>query len=236
MKKRLFVLVFILFFIGLTFISAQDSNPIEGIPGGDIIVDLAEGDNPSENIEDVLDRIRQERNDSDNGYLISQWKDQLLGNENIAAVNAVFAENDLIFRILFGVPYELSLTMFFIIALWFCVLLGLPDIIDSIDFFNKISSWIVSLLVVIILAQAQFFRVIVNLTDRLLFAPENGWIRLILGIIIFFIFVYIYYVEKIVGKYFNQLKKKRKDKEAEENPIAKQLEQVQEGLDADLGS
>ena len=233
MKKRLFVLVFILFFIGLTFISAQDPNSIEGI-GVEIVIGLAEGDDPSESIEDVLDRIRQKRNDSDNGYLISQWKDQLLGNENIAAVNAVFAENDIIFRILFGVPYELSLTMFFIIVLWFCVLLGLPDIIDSIDFFNKISNWIVSLLVVIILAQAQFFRVIVNLTDRLLFAPENGWIRLILGIIIFFIFVFIYYVEKIVGKYFNQLKKKRKDEEAEENPVAKQLEHIQKGLEVNL--
>ena len=91
-------MVFILFFIGLTFISAQDSNLIEGIPAGGLIADLAKGDGPSENIEDVLDRIRQKRNDSDNGYLISQWKDQLLDNENIAAVNAVFAENDIIFN------------------------------------------------------------------------------------------------------------------------------------------
>ena len=140
MKKRLFVLVFILFFIGLTFISAQDPNSIEGI-GVEIVIGLAEGDDPSESKEDVLDRIRQKRNDSDNGYLISQWKDQLLDNENIAAVNAVFAENDIIFRILFGVPYELSLTMFFIIVLWFCILLGLPDIIDSIDFFNRIQKF-----------------------------------------------------------------------------------------------
>jgi ABC-type multidrug transport system fused ATPase/permease subunit len=233
MKRKLFVLFFFIL-IFLNLVLSQVPDPTGQIPFGDKITD---GEKAIENIENFKEGFLEEKEGNDREYLVDQYEEILLSNEMIAGVNSIFEDYSIVFRIFFGVPYEFSFTMFFIIVLWFCVFLGLPYLISSIDFFNRISSWIVSLLIVVILAQAQFFRVVVSITDKLLFASENGWVRFILGIVLLFIFIMVYYLEHSIGKYFEKLKRERKKKDLENRvsiPIDK-LEGQKKGMEEDLG-
>jgi len=221
MKKRLFALFFILLFT-FSLVFAQ-------LPDGF-------GDNGDG--KKVSAGLVQEREGSDRLFWIDNIYEQLLKNDNVAAVDVVFQENSFLFRVLFGVPYEFSGTMFLIVLLWLCVLLPLPDMVDSIDFFNKITSWIAALLIVIILAQAQFFRVIVNVSEKVVFLPENQWIKFILFIILIVFYIFIYHMEKSLGDYFEKARKKREDEDLKENTVAiskNRLKGEEEGESEDLG-
>lgn len=216
MKKRLFALFFVLLFT-FSLVLAQlpdgfgeSADGVEADP--DSVVD-SDGNK-------ISGGLIQERETQDRQYSWDSTYEQLLKNENVAAVDNVFRNNDLVFRTLFGVPYEFSGTMLLIFILWFCTLLFLPDLIDSIDFFNKITSWIAGLLIVIVLAQAQFFRVIVNVGERLIFFTENQWIRVLLFILVIVLFVMWYYVGRAFTDYLDKMKKDREEKDLKENTVA----------------
>lgn len=210
MKKRLFVLFFVLL---LTTSLAFAQLP-EGF-GENEDGKLVDGDG-----NEVSPGLVQEREGQDRQFSWDSFYEAMLKNENIAAVDNVFRNNDLVFRVLFGVPYQFNGTMLLIFILWFCTLMFLPDLVDSIDFFNKITSWIVALLIVIILAQAQFFRVIVNVSERVFFFSENQWVRFVLFFMLVFLYVIFYYIGKTIGDYFEKARKAKEDKELKESTVA----------------
>jgi len=162
----------------------------------------------------------QEREGQDRLFSWENIYEQLLKNENVAVVDNIFRNNDLIFRVFFGVPYEFSGTMLLIFILWFFTLMFLPDLVASIDFFNKITSWIAALLIVVILAQAQFFRIIVNISERFYFNFENQWMRFIVFFVIIIMYAGYYYVGRALTNYLNKMKDDREEKDLKENTIA----------------
>ncbi len=233
--KILNLLILFLFLVLFTLnISTAQPNPLNSVPGGDLIqkFDIDENTGEPRKITEIKDKIDEFR-DQDDDYLAEQWKKMLLKNRFVSSADEFFNEWSIISKILFGVPYTFSLKMFFIVVLWLSIFLGLPKIISYIEIFDNISSWLISLLIVTILAQFQFFRVIIEFLDKLLISPENQWVRLILGIVIFFIMVLIYYLESACGKYLEQIKEERKKDEAEQ--AREEMISMNKGMRKDLG-
>ena len=109
MKIRLFALFFVLLF---TFSLVVAQLP-EGFGDSGNSVQIDEDGN------EISGWLVQEREGGDRGFLLENIYGQLLKNDNVAAVDNVFRNNDLVFRVLFGVPYEFSGTMLLIFILWF---------------------------------------------------------------------------------------------------------------------
>lgn len=186
------------------FIFAQQEG-LENVPGGDLIKKAVNEEGEVRGITDIKEAVDKTQN-SDENYLSNKLKEFLLQNSFISKMDSFFSRYSLIFRILFGVPYEFSLAMLFILIFFIAVFFGLPKIVSYIEIFDNFSKWVVSLLIAIILAQVQFFRVIAEFFERLFFAPENGLIRIVLFIIIILIIILIYILESYLGSYLKKLK------------------------------
>ena len=104
MKKIgvLFICTFlILSFTQLFNIQAQDMGDLE------------------DQIQEGVDRIEDAKGIFDEGkwdYLGREWKEILLKRKFVSAIDGFFTKISILFKILFGEPYSLSLPLFFVIV------------------------------------------------------------------------------------------------------------------------
>jgi len=211
MKKEVVIIFLFLFSIFLVY--AQSS--LDVVQGN-----LDKVDKVNEQIETYTDKTYwSEKWD----YLGREWKTILLKNKAIAGVNSFFEKISIVFVILFGVPYEISFVLFGIIFLWILFLTAFYDIFRGtfiVDIFGKIGTFLLSLILVIGLAQLGFFNSLAIFIGRLIFSPEGKWARFLIFIgfcIVVFIFSYL---SKFLGKY---LKAKRELDEKEMEKLNRTL-------------
>ncbi len=188
------ILIFIVVII-TPFIHSQDS-PLDGFAN--------QLDDASGRIEDTADNIEQlTREESKWQYLGEKWKEYFLKNPVVAKMDELFSKGNLFFVVLFGRDYALSLTLLFLIILWFYFFIQFNKIIGTFSTFSYLTSTIVSLGMTIILAQLRFFNWASEMIFKLIFFREGvwGWIWVVGG------FLALFLTMSVLGSFFSSLKK-----------------------------
>ena len=110
-------------------------------------------------------------------YLGQNWQVMLLKNKVVASLDSFFTKISIIFVILFGMPYSLSITLLVIILLWIFFFFKFGEIFKDFSAFSEGTSWFIALGLTIILAQLQILKKITQFLGWLLFvnkASEEG--------------------------------------------------------------
>ena len=134
-------------------------------------------------------------------YLGAEWKTILLKNSIVSKIDGFFKVISPVFTILFAMPYEMSLVLLCIIILWLIFWNVFHNILKSSGIIEKKASLIISLLLVVGLAQLGFFSSAVIFVGRFAFSPESKWARIILVIVIFFIVFLFQRLSQVFSKY-----------------------------------
>ena len=143
-------------------------------------------------------------------YLGKEWKNILMGNSFIKNVDSFFQKISIVFSVLFGIEYSLSLALFLTTILWLYVFFMLTGVLGNI-ISSKWVSLLISLGFVILLAQIKLFQIPVNFLIGLFFGENPWWMKLIIGLIIFAILAVVFILIKNFGKQLAANKKKVKE-------------------------
>ena len=90
-------------------------------------------------------------------YLSQEWKKIFLSNPIVAKINYFLNKISLVFRIFIGVDYSFSLVFFFSLFLWFYLLYNINYVIKFIKLFKGFVGFAISLVIVMILGQVNFY-------------------------------------------------------------------------------
>jgi hypothetical protein len=168
MDKRIISLFLVFLFLvsTLSFIFAQ--NPLEGFAN--------QMDNITSRIDETGQKVEKiSREDAKWGYLSEQWKELLLKNRFVSTMDNFFKKGNKIFVVLFARDYSLSLTLFFLILVWFYFLNQFNKIFSAFSTFSSGTSWVISLGMTIILAQIRLFDWLSEIIFKLIFYRQGGW-------------------------------------------------------------
>ena len=195
MNKKLPSILFLAFFLvsTLSFISA--SNPLDGFVG-----QIDEGVGKVEETAERVQRISQ--GEARWEYLSEVWQEILLENQGVAFFNDLFERGNIVFVVLFGRDYSLSLTLIFLIILWVYFWSQFNKIIGTFSTFSSGTSLVISLGLTIILAQMQFFDWASQMIFKLLFIREGAfaWVWTIGSILFAILFAMMF------SRFFSSLK------------------------------
>jgi len=143
-------------------------------------------------------------------YLGKEWKNILMGNSIIRGIDSFFQKISIVFSVLFGIEYSLSLALFLTTILWLYVFFMLTGVLGNI-ISSKWVSLLISLGFVILLAQIKSFQIPVNFLIGLFFGENPWWMKLIIELIIFAILAVVFILIKNFGKQLAANKKKVKE-------------------------
>jgi len=145
----------------------------------------------------------------------TEWKTNLMQNSFISGIDSFFQKINVVFLVLFGVDYSMSLALFLIVILWvFLFLIGFNILGNTI--FSKWAAVLISIGVAIGAAQIKLFQLPVNWIIGLFFGEKPWWLKLIIGTIIVAVIVAAFIFIKQFGK---QLAERKKKLEEEKNRI-----------------
>ena len=152
-------------------------------------------------------------------YLQMQWTDFIAKNRILGPLHELLTKMSPVFQVLIAYPYEISLTFFGIIVLWFMLGAQAAKIIEGSGIIKQgWFSFMFGMLFAVILAQVGVIKIIATFILDLIFKQENWWIRLI--VIVIFIAILI-----IENKFSQMLSKNLKERQAKK---------VKEGLEQEL--
>jgi len=191
MKKSV-VLVSILLMLIVSFVSAAP-DPAEAIE------DLQE----NRAIEKITEFTEKDRWN----YLGNEWQKSLLENEHIASIDAFCKKINPVFVIFLGSPYELSLSLVFMIILWILLAYTINTYLFIVKGFTRV---IVSIAITVLIAQTKILPLIASIIMKLLFFKKGaGWTTIAAVAIIGGICILVY-IDKMLGA---SLKKSRNEQE-----------------------
>jgi len=143
-------------------------------------------------------------------YLGTEWKNILMNNIVVKAIDSFFQKLNVVFLVVFGVEYSLSVAFFLTVVLWVLLFLTFHNILGN-AIFSKLVSSVISFALVILIAQTKLFRFPVNWIIGLFFGEKPWWLKLIIGVVIFAIIAIIFILIKNFGKQLAANKKKVKE-------------------------
>ncbi|MFQ5530981.1 MAG: hypothetical protein ACE5ES_00030 [Candidatus Nanoarchaeia archaeon] len=172
-----------------------------------------------ENIEDARQRIDdiQEPSywDEKWDYLGNEWQKLLLKNDLIAAFDNLFKQISIVFRILFGVEYSMSIALLGIFVLWLFVVVDFGNLIGASGVVKEGTGYWLGVLVAIILAQVQVLKNVVLILGRLVFSPEHAWTRFILVLVVIAGFSLLHYFTRRFSAFLKVRKEKNLKRKSE---------------------
>lgn len=160
-----------------------------------------------ETANDNVDAVRETI--SDNRWLLGEeWRETLLNNKIIGAVDAFFHNVDIVFVVLFGRHYDFTLELFFSFLLWLFTIIWMIQAMGG--FFD--TTWMRIALgcgITVIIAQVQLFNRVSETAFRMLFVQTSAlWSAVIFILILAFFVVYLY-AGVALGRYLTALRVQR---------------------------
>lgn len=189
-------------FVQVQQIQAQELNEETGLPS-----ELEKVQNISEKGKETVEKISDKEKRE---YLFQEWKNLLLKNKVISAIDLFFTKISPAFLVLFGEPYALSGFLLIIIILWFYFFFKLSEIMIDFSPFSSGVGWVIGLGLTIVLAQIQILRKIAEFFIWFVFYKEATWWRFAATLIIIFALFFIYYFSSVFSKAYKEQKKKTK--------------------------
>jgi len=180
-----------------------------------MIIPIALADNP---LDGLVDQIEDAKNKVDNTTeqiqklsredvkwqeLGDRFQEIILRNKVVSTIDEFLKKINILFVILFGRDYALSLTLLFLIFIWLYFFNQFGKIIGTFSTFSSTTSMIISLGMVIIMAQLKFFDWFSQVLFKLIFYRDGAW-GWVWNIAFFFVAIF---VGMVFGRFFTSLKK-----------------------------
>jgi len=146
-----------------------------------------------------LNKISSAANPENWNDLMETWKQNFLSSEIISEINNFFTNINIVFLVLFGESYSLSLLLYFVIFLWIFFLIKISGALSA-TLFSKGVSFLISFGLTIILAQLNLFSAISGFFVKLISMPETPWIGILIFVGINVFLVFIGMIEKLIEK------------------------------------
>ena len=163
----------------------------------------------------TLDKIQQGQQGLDDlrwDYLSQKWKEALLKNKFVAAMDAFFKKIDFLFVLITGQHYELSFTLFSTLLLWLFFFMFFGSTLANFSTFDRKISYVIGFALSVIAAQTGIYRSISDFLFKIIFYKEGVWPWISFFIcIFFFIFLFTLY-NGIIKNIASSIKAKAKKK------------------------
>ncbi|MBI2047196.1 hypothetical protein HYT26_03475 [Candidatus Pacearchaeota archaeon] len=199
----LFSLLISMFVFQIANVHAQE---IPGLPAG---LSPEEVEKTQEKVEGKWD------------YLAREWKNILLKNKFVSAIDSFFTKISFVFRILFGMEYSMSLVLLIVIILWFYFLINLLQIYRYVSIFSGWVNYVVAFGLVIIAAQTKVLEKIAKFVIWFILGIiSSWWFSLIIMVVLIIILIILYKLNKSFAKQVAANRKKMKI-EVEERKLEK---------------
>jgi hypothetical protein len=176
-------------------------------------------------------------------YLQAEWKNILTKNKAMNATDSFMKKpiSQTTFRILFGINWDIAYlpTIIGVIILWIILFVATANLLKAMPIpaknpeFAGFLCYIGALLIMLLFAQLNIFYNIITWLGRLIFRPENKWMRFVYFFIVLIIFIVIVMISDSIEKSSRANKKKEKEEELEHKvgKHEKFIQGVKEGRD-----
>lgn len=199
--SAIFIAVLLIFSFFLALQTAKAQEQIPGLPSG---LSPEEVEKTQEKIEGKWD------------YLSREWKNIFLKNKFVSAMDEFFTKISIVFQILFGMPYSLSLVLLIVIVLWFYFLINLLQIYRYFSIFSGWVNYVIAFGLTIIAAQTKVLEKIAQFFIWLMLGIiSSWWFSLIIMAVLIIILIILYNLNKSFGKQIAANRKKMKIEEEE---------------------
>jgi hypothetical protein len=225
MNKKEWVILLSLFFVIVFFVGAKAE-----IPGAE---EGYQNDSIVQGVEGLQETVEGRKWE----YIGEQWKELLLKNKNIAAIDAMLKKFNIVFVVLFGRDYELSLILLFTIMFWIFFFAMFSKIITGFSTFSSGVSFIIAFILTIILAQFKAYYALSLLVVKVLFFKQGIWPWI--AFLVFFVayLIFLIYLERIVWKIGRAFKKSKEEKEKWDERFHRQIFETRvRGLEKAFGT
>lgn len=185
------------------------------------------GENLESGADKTIDKASILTNENSQDFLTGQWKEFLLKNKIVSGFNDFFEKIDIVFLILFGRHWEISLQMFFTFLIWLFTVLFLSKFM--LFFESGIMRLFGGLLATIVLAQLKVFKFLGDfIFNAIYFKDGILWTGIAWTVTIVLFGLYLK-----LGKFISRMieKKKEKDKKEKIELGEKKIEAITEGFE-----
>lgn len=184
------------------------SNVLLAVDADNIQDDLEE---KIEKAEDASEKINEFTENDKWDYLSKEWKKVLLENKFVSSVNSFLSKINLVFIVLFGEDYNLSLVFLFVIIFWVFFLINFNVIFRDYSAFSGSIAGAIAFALTVVGAQFGFYRKFSEIVFKLIFYKEGiwGWIFIILFLIALGVII-------ALNKYFGKQVKLNREREFKE--------------------
>jgi hypothetical protein len=208
-KKRVAILTLVLLVLPLIVINLNLAKA-DSLPGTGI--DTNQVENVTNQVNNVANQFGQPSKAWT--YMGQELQKLILQNSVVRGIDSFLNKISFVFVIFFGVKYSMSVSLFFIIALWVYFFLTYCSIFKNFSSFSRWISRVVSLLLVVIMAQLKLFEKMINLVIYLLFGSKPWWVKALIAVgIAVVLFLLLWYIKKF-GSQIKENRKKMKEAEA----------------------
>lgn len=142
----------------------------------------------------------------------TDFKNKLLENSIVMSIDSFLQKISIVFQVIFGTPYSLSIVFLLTIALWFYALFVLNKL-TGIMLFSKLVSSLIAVGITILIAQFGLIAKPINFLIQLFFGENPWYVKVILGLVIVVGLVFVFLFIKQFAKQTAESKKKKKDEE-----------------------
>jgi hypothetical protein len=169
-------------------------------------------------------------------YLSEQWKDLLLKSETISTIDSGLRKISIVFFIIFGMDYDLSLTFIFVILFWIFFLVMFNRSIEGFSTFSKGVSFSLAVIFTVILAHLKLYSALATLAFKVIFFREGVWSWISLAIFLIGWLFFVVFMKKLIWQIGRKFKKTQEEKEKwdekfQRELIRKEMQSMQKAFD-----
>jgi hypothetical protein len=216
-KECLLIGLFVVFSVLIfAFACALDENASKAVAGGD-------AQSPGEAIEGTIginpEELPQTPEEAKEKYLQKEWTKIIANSTLFGPVHRTFTAYPIPFKILFGMPYEFSLTFLFVLIFWVWLALSIERPINAYGLFGMKGFWFSGLLALgisIISAQLKIFVFAANGILTLIMSKESWLWRLVIIIVLFVVLFVLHQLSRKFSKSIKASKEIKAKKELEQ--------------------
>jgi len=203
MRKEVVVFLFVILLFA-SFFCFGSSQDLEG----DIDNTMDSLEEKEKNIEDLTEK------DIQSDYLKQEWVKIIRENAVLGKIDKLFTAISPVFVFLIKEPYSLSFRFFFLLFLGFFIFVNIYNILRG-AFFKTSVSYLISLVLLMILAFTGFFQIFYSFLLGL-FNVFSGFMKWIIIFVSIGIFLFIeFFVKKVTKSIRKEKEKEEKEREKE---------------------
>lgn len=153
------------------------------------LIEQQTGFNPNE--------VKQDAQQLKEEYLKKNWGELIAKNRVIGPIHNFFTAISPVFRVLFGMPYSLSLILLVVVLLWIYVVTKVDSALHAAGFMSRPVQIVTAVATGILLAQIRIFQFIAVWVEGIIVSQELWWMRLILIVVVVVVAFIIHYMAQM---------------------------------------